>query len=257
MSGDRHDGDRNGNAAPALFCQHVFKSFGGNEVLKDVSITIPTGQFFGLLGRSGTGKSVTLGLMIGLIPLDSGIIAIEGKELGQLKHKELLEVRKRVGFLFQQGALFDSLSVRGNVAFPLRRHTDKREKEIRDIVHQTLESVGLEKDEDKMPAALSGGMRKRVGLARALVLDPSIVMADEPSSGLDAITASEIYDLLGKLKERGKTLLVVSHDGAGVRQLVDRMAVLERGSIAATGTPDELAKSENQEVRALVTARER
>lgn len=189
---------------PAIRLEHVFKAFGSNQALNDVSISVPEGQSFGLFGRSGAGKSVTLSLMIGLIPADRGAVLIEGKEIGKLKRNELLDLRKRVGFLFQHGALFDSLSVHDNVAFALRRHTHKREKEICEIVHKTLESVGVGKDEDKMPAALSGGMQKRVGLARALVLDPPIVMADEPSSGLAAITASEIYDLLAKLKNRAR-----------------------------------------------------
>jgi phospholipid/cholesterol/gamma-HCH transport system ATP-binding protein len=194
--------------------------------------------------------------MIGLMPADSGAVVIEGKDLRKLKRSELLESRKHIGFLFQQAALFDSLSVRENVAFPLRRHTDKREKEILDIVHKTLESVGLEKDENKMPAELSGGMRKRVGLARALVLDPPIVVVDEPSSGLDSITASEIYNLLSKLKERKKTLVIVTHDGAGLSSLVDELAVLDR-SIIACGKPDELAKSDNRLVKELVGSKER
>lgn len=241
----------------AIRLDHVSKAFGGNQVLQDVSLAIRHGQSFGLLGRSGMGKSVTLSLMIGLAPVDSGAVLIEGRELGKLKRRELLELRKRMGYLFQQAALFDSISVRDNVAFPLRRHTDKREKEIRDIVHRTLESVGLENEEDKMPGALSGGMRKRVGLARALVLDPPIIMADEPSSGLDAITASEIYDLLAKLRDRKKTLMIVTHDGAGLRTLVDELAVLDRGSIVACGKPEELASSENQLVRELVSSKER
>lgn len=242
---------------PAIRLDHVSKSFGATQVLKDVSVTISEQRSFGLLGRSGTGKSVTLSLMIGLIRADSGEVVIEGKDLRKLGRRELLETRKRIGFLFQEAALFDSISVRENVAFPLRRHTNKREKEIRDIVHQTLESVGLEKDEHKMPAALSGGMLKRVGLARALVLDPPIVMADEPSSGLDAITASEIYELLSKLKERRKTLVIVTHDGAGLSHMVDELAVLDQGSIVACGKPADLAKSDNHLVKQLVVSGER
>ncbi len=195
--------------------------------------------------------------MIGLITADSGAVSIEGKDLRKLGRGELLETRTQIGFLFQQAALFDSPTVRENVAFPLRRHTDKRENEIRDIVHRTLESVGLEKEEDKMPVALSGGMRKRVGLARALVLDPPIVMADEPSSGLHAITASEIYELLSKLRERKKTLIIVTHDGAGIFNMVDELAVLDRGNIAACGKPDELVKSDNQLVKELAGSGER
>jgi phospholipid/cholesterol/gamma-HCH transport system ATP-binding protein len=254
MAMNRMSSDGTNGKPPAICFKHVFKAFGSNQVLNDISISIPEGQSFALLGRSGTGKSVTLSLMIGLIPVDRGAVLIEGKEVGKLKRNELLQLRKRVGFLFQQGALFDSLSVRDNVAFALRRHTHKGEKEIREIVHKTLESVGLGKDEDKMPAALSGGMQKRVGLARALALDPPIIMADEPSSGLDAITASEIYDLLSTLKEHGKTLVVVTHDGARVRSVVDQVVVLNQGRIAASGSPDELAESDDSLVRDLVTA---
>jgi len=249
--------ERSEGVPDAIRLEHVSKSFAGNQVLKDVSIAIPNGQSFGLLGRSGTGKSVTLSLMIRLLAPDRGTVLIEGKDLSKLNHNELLESRKHVGFLFQQAALFDSLSVRDNVAFPLRRHTKKREKEIRDIVQRTLESVGLEKDENKMPAALSGGMHKRVGLARALVLDPPIIMADEPSSGLDPITASEIYDLLSKLRERKKTLVIVTHDGTGVRDIVDELAVLDHGSIVAYGKPNELANSDNQLVKELAKSTER
>lgn len=243
--------------SPAIRLDHVSKSFGGTQVLKDVSIAIREEESFGLLGRSGTGKSVTLSLMIGLLRADSGTVLIEGQDVRKLGRRELLESRKRIGFLFQQAALFDSISVRENVAFPLRRHTNKREKEIRGIVHQALESVGLEKDEDKMPGALSGGMLKRVGLARALVLDPPIVMVDEPSSGLDAITASEIYELLSKLRERKKTLVIVTHDGSGLSNMVDEVAVLDRGVIVACGKPDELMKSDNQLVKLLAGSKER
>lgn len=241
----------------AIRLDHVSKAFKQGEVLKDVSIDIPQGQAFGLLGRSGTGKSVTLNLMIGLMPPDRGSVLVLGNDLRKLKRKELLSIRKNIGFLFQQAALFDSLTVRENVAFPLRRHTHKRPREIRDIVHRSLESVGLGGEGDKMPSALSGGMRKRVGLARALVLDPPIVLADEPSSGLDAITASEIYDLLRKLKDSGKTLVVVTHDGSGMRAIVDRMAVLDQGKIVASGKPGDLLNSDQKLVHELVEARER
>lgn len=259
MSGPANNGARPGQSPQpaAIRLDHVFKSFDGHAVLKDVSIEIQHGKAFGLLGRSGVGKSVTLSLMIGLIPADRGAVLIEGNDLQKLSREDLLQTRKRIGFLFQQAALFDSLSVSENIEFPLRRHTKKRGREIRDIVHRSLESVGLENDGDKMPGALSGGMLKRAGLARALVLDPPIILADEPSSGLDAITAAEIYDLLHKLRERGKTLVVVTHDGAGVRGIVDEMAVLNEGSIVAYGTVDELVASDNKLVHELVKGEER
>jgi phospholipid/cholesterol/gamma-HCH transport system ATP-binding protein len=209
------------------------------------------------LGRSGTGKSVTLKLMIGLLKPDKGKIFIDDQELTDLDAPALSEVRKHVGFLFQNAALFDSISLAENLAFPLRRHTRKSANEIRDIVHEKLEQVGLEKDYDKMPADLSGGMRKRAGLARALVLDPSILLVDEPSAGLDRITASEIDQLLLDLKTRKKvTLVLVTHDPAGARRFGDRLAVLEDGKFIGTGTAEELEKSDNDTVRKLVSARE-
>jgi phospholipid/cholesterol/gamma-HCH transport system ATP-binding protein len=164
----------------------------------------------------------------------------------------LAEVRKKIGFLFQNGALFDSISVADNVAFPLRRHTRKSEDEIQEIVHEKLKEVELEKDGQKMPAELSGGMNKRAGLARALALDPSILLIDEPSSGLDRITASEIQDLLARLKNRRKvTLVVVTHDVSGARKFADHFAVLDRGKIAAYGTAEELERSSDALVRGL------
>lgn len=241
----------------AISFQHVSKSFGSRAVLKDVSIDIPQGKAFGIVGRSGAGKSVTLALMIGLIAPDRGKVLIEQKDLRSLDRAGLMAARKRIGFLFQNAALFDSLTVRENVAFPLERHTRKRKREIKELVQHALEDVGLGKDAAKMPAELSGGMRKRVGLARALILDPSIVLVDEPSSGLDVITAGEIYDLLRSLKSRGKTLVIVTHDGSAMRGLVDEMAVLEECKIAAVGTTEELEESKQDLVRTLVTGRER
>lgn len=241
----------------AIRMEHISKSFSGRKVLDDLTFQVGEGRAFCLLGKSGMGKSVTLKIMIGLIKPDQGRVFIEGNEIERLTPAELARVRKQTGFLFQNAALFDSITVAENVAFPLRRHTKKSEKEIREIVHEKLSEVELEKDGDKMPAELSGGMNKRAGLARALALDPDILLVDEPSSGLDRITASEIYDLLLRLKKkRNVTLVVVTHDVVGARKFADRFAVLDQGKIAGSGTAEDLVKSDNPLVRNLAAGSE-
>lgn len=239
---------------PAIRLDHVSKTFDGHAVLEDLSFAVRTGEAFAILGRSGTGKSVTLKLIIGLLCPDKGQIFIGNDEVQKLDRENLLRVRKTVGFMFQDAALFDSISVRDNIAFPLQRHTDKSAGEVSEIVKQKLSEVGLDGDADKMPADLSGGMRKRVGLARAMVLDPPVLLVDEPNSGLDSLTASEIYKLLADLKEKQhRTLIVVTHDAAGVRRFADRLGVLDRGHMVACDSPEELAHSDNALVRALVS----
>jgi len=247
--------DTNGSKGKAVIrFEHVSKSFAERKVLTDLSFQVGEGHAFCILGRSGIGKSVTLKLMIGLLKPDHGEIEINGTNIVDANARELNEVRKKVGFLFQDAALFDSLTVGENVAFPLRRHTQKTEDQIRGIVREKLKHVELEKEQDKMPSELSGGMRKRAGLARALALDPRILLVDEPSSGLDRITATEIYRLLLRLKERQKvTMVVVTHDAAGVRQLANSYAVLDRGAIVACGNYDEVEQSENSLVRELAS----
>lgn len=243
---------RSEDGGPAVRFDHVFKSFSGRKVLDDVSFRVDQGQAFCLLGRSGTGKSVTLKLMIGLIKPDRGSIAIHGNEIQHLKTAKLAEARKEIGFLFQDAALFDSISVAENIAFPLRRHTRKSDQEIGSIVREKLEEVELGKEGNKMPDELSGGMRKRAGLARALSLEPSILLIDEPSSGLDRITAAEIYQLLLELKKKKNvTLVVVTHDVRGARTFSDRFAVLNEGKIVGCGDVDELARSDDPLVREL------
>lgn len=235
----------------AIHLDNVSKAFNGNAVLENVSLDVKTGEAFCLLGRSGTGKSVTLKIIIGLIHPDSGSVFIEDDDVQQLDRENLMRVRKNIGFLFQNAALFDSISLAENLAFPLRRRGDKDEAQIQETVRAKLAAVGMENDGDKMPADLSGGMRKRAGLARALVMDPSILLIDEPSSGLDRITAQEIYGLLAKQKELQKTLVIVTHDAAGVRPFADRMCMLDQGHVAACGPPDELLKSTDKLVAAL------
>jgi len=240
------------NNQPAVELAHVSKAFGDRKVLDDIELKVDTGEAFCLLGRSGTGKSVTLKIMVGLIQPDAGNVLIHGQEVHGNQAAELVERRKKMGFLFQGGALFDSISVAENVAFPLRRHTEKDNAEIRDIVRQKLKEVELESEGAKMPSELSGGMVKRAALARALALDPSILLIDEPRSGLDPITATEIYDLLLRLKTRRKvTMVVVTHDVRGAKKFADRFAVLDHGHIVGRGSAEDLAHSENELVRRL------
>lgn len=242
---------------PAICVRHISKSFGKAVVLRDLSVEVAHGEAFCLLGRSGIGKSVTLKLLIGLLKPDRGEVLIDGQDVQKLDRMKLAEVRKNVGFLFQGAALFDSISVSENVAFPLRRHTKKSDKEIQAIVREKLKQVELEGQEKKMPSELSGGMKKRVGLARAMALEPGILLIDEPSSGLDRITAYEISQLLLELKKKQKvTLVVVTHDVADARIFADRFAVLDRGKIVGSGTADQLERSDNSLVRQLMSGSE-
>ena len=240
---------------PAVRLEGVSKSFGSKHVLRDVSFEVPPGCGFVILGRSGTGKSVTLKHIIGLMHPDAGRVFVHDNDVPMLKRRELSRVRQKIGFLFQSAALFDSISVGENVAFPLRRHTDLKDAEIRRRATEKLASVGLEKEYDKMPADLSGGMRKRAGLARAMALDPPLLLVDEPSAGLDPITADEIDDLLLGLKTGGgTTLIVVTHNIPSARRLGDELVMLHEGRIIARGTPAALDASDNALVRAFMTS---
>jgi len=231
---------------------HVSKSFGDRQVLQDVNLSVAPGETICIVGRSGTGKSVTLKLIIALIKPDSGHIWVDGEDITQLEGKELSRVRRKMGFLFQNAALFDFLTLYDNLALPLRRLTHKSDQEIDEIIDRVLHQVGLGGDREKMTLELSGGMKKRAGLARALVLEPEILMVDEPSSGLDRITASEIDVLLIEQKRR-TTMIIVTHDVHGARRIGDRFAVLDRGRLAALGKPEDLEGHENETVRKLVT----
>jgi phospholipid/cholesterol/gamma-HCH transport system ATP-binding protein len=236
----------------AVALDGVTKTFGDRQVLRDVSLSVSRGETICIVGRSGTGKSVTLKLIIALLKPESGHIWIDGEDITRLEGQKLSRVRRRMGFLFQNAALFDFLTLYDNLALPLRRLTRKSDQEIGQIIDRVLRQVGLSGDRHKMPQELSGGMRKRAGLARALVLEPEILLVDEPSSGLDRITASEIDDLLLEQKRR-TTMIIVTHDVHGARRIADRFAVLDRGDLAAFGTPQELENHENQIVRKLVT----
>jgi phospholipid/cholesterol/gamma-HCH transport system ATP-binding protein len=234
---------------------HVTKSFGERRVLDDISFRIGAGRSVCILGRSGTGKSVTLKHVVGLMTPDSGSVMVEGESIGRLSSRDLSRVRQRIGFLFQNAALFDSIPVGANVEFPMRRHTKLAEGRIRERAHQLLAQVGLERDYDTMPADLSGGMRKRAGLARALALEPAILLADEPSAGLDPVTASEIDALLVALRDQSRTtLLVVTHNIPSARAIGHELIFLDQGRIIARGSPAALERSDDPLVRQFMSS---
>lgn len=238
----------------AVRFEHVCKAFGEKQVLHDVCFEVPKGEALCILGRSGMGKSVTLKLAIALIKPDSGKIWIDGEDITQLEKAKLSATRRKMGYLFQDAALFDSFSLYQNLALPLHRLTDKSPEEIDTAVKRALSEVGLEKDQKKMPVELSGGMRKRAGLARALVLEPEILLVDEPSSGLDRITAGEIDELLLKQKtEKHTTLIVVTHDVHGARRVGDRFAVLDGGRLIGYGDAETIEHGENETARKLIS----
>jgi phospholipid/cholesterol/gamma-HCH transport system ATP-binding protein len=243
-----------GETRPAVVFEHVSKAFGPKQVLRDISFAVPAGRALCILGRSGTGKSVTLKLLMSLIKPDQGKIWVEEDEITRLNESGLSRVRRKMGFLFQDAALFDSLTLYENLALPLHRLTAKSQDEIDATVDSVLGQVGLASDKQKMPASLSGGMRKRAGLARALVLEPKILLADEPSSGLDRITAAEIDELLILQKtQRQTTVLVVTHDVHGARTVGDLFAVFDKGDLVAFGTAAEIERSESETARKLIS----
>jgi phospholipid/cholesterol/gamma-HCH transport system ATP-binding protein len=230
--------------AEIIRLENVRKSFGSHAVLRGVDLSIHRDSVCVIIGRSGGGKSVLLKHMIGLLKPDSGRVLVDGRDIVPLNETELAPVRRKFGMLFQGAALFDSLNVAENVAFPLTEHTRMSQSEIMDIVERKLASVGLGGMGGKMPAELSGGMRKRVGLARALALDPEIVLFDEPTSGLDPIISGAITDLIRRTQsEFGATCVVISHDIPSTLSVADRMYMLHEGRIIAEGTPDELRQS--------------
>lgn len=229
---------------PPVQVRSLGKSFGEQTVLDGINLEVAQGETLSVLGRSGTGKSVLLKLIIGLYQPDSGSIRVHGQEITGLPLKPLNEVRKKVGFLFQQAALYDSMTVQENVAFPLRRHSHVSDDERNQFVGELLATVGMDQDAHKMPAEISGGMQKRVGLARALALQPDILLFDEPTAGLDPITAAEITGVILRLqKERNMTSVVVTHDIRAARAISNRLALMSDGRILAEGTFEDLQKS--------------
>jgi len=230
----------------AVVVKDLSKSFGAQKVLNEIDLCVTRGETVVVLGRSGTGKSVLLKLLIGLQQPDSGSIRVDGEELVGLQGRPLTEIRKKMGFLFQQAALYDSLTVEENVMFPLSQHTKLSAGERKTKARELLASVGMDHHMGKMPSEISGGMQKRVGLARALVLDPTIVLLDEPTAGLDPITAAEIGKLISELhKERHVTSIVVTHDIHGARHFANRLVMVNEGRVLIDGTFEELHKSKD------------
>jgi phospholipid/cholesterol/gamma-HCH transport system ATP-binding protein len=238
--------------APAIAVEKLHKSFGSQKVLDGISLAVKRGETLAVLGRSGTGKSVLLRLIIGLEKADSGSVRIHGQDIAGLALDQLGDIRKKMGFLFQHAALYDSLTVGQNVAFPLQHHKKQMsESERNDRVKTLLAEVGLGEDDfQKMPSDISGGMQKRVGLARALALEPDILLLDEPTAGLDPISSAEIDDLVLKLQaEHHMASIVVTHDLHSAKTIADRLALLDNGEVLIDGNFEELQKSDIEFVK--------
>ena len=232
----------------------IHKSFGQQRVLDGLNLDIEDGKTTVIIGGSGGGKSVLLKHIIGLLKPDSGQVIIDGVDIASLNDRDLNEVRKKFGMLFQEAALFDSMNVLGNVAFPLREHTGKKEKEIREIVRDRLKAVGLTGVEDKMPSELSGGMRKRVGLARAIAMHPRIVLFDEPTTGLDPVMTEAINELIVETQTKfDLTCVVISHDVQSIFTVGHKIAMLYEGKIIEYGTPEEIKTSSNPVLRQFLS----
>ena len=252
---------RNGEAKPRgqtngalIEVRSLHKSFGDQTVLDGIDLQVARGETLSVLGRSGTGKSVLLKLIIGLHKPDSGSIRVHGQELTNLPLKSLNEARKKIGFLFQQAALYDSLTVEENIAFPLNRHSQEPEEQRKARVAELLSQMGMEQDAHKLPGEISGGMQKRAGLGRALALEPEILLFDEPTAGLDPITAAEIGDLILRLqKERKMTSIIVTHDIHGARTVSDRLALMRDGKIVIEGSFEDLQKSQDKFVKKFLS----
>ena len=233
---------------------NLHKSFGAFPVLRGVNLTVEKGESMTVIGGSGSGKSVLIKHIIGLLFPDKGQVTVDGEVLNDLDEQGLNEVRKKFGMLFQGAALFDSLTVWENVGFGLKQHTKMSDKDIRDVATQKLALVGLKGVEEKMPADLSGGMKKRVGLARAIAMDPQIILYDEPTTGLDPITADAINDLIIDLRKKlGVTSVAITHDMHSAYKMSDRIAMLYKGEIQETGTPDEIRGTSNPIVKQFIT----
>ncbi len=244
------------NSCPIIRLQNVWKSFGQQAVLQGVNLELSRNKVNVIIGGSGGGKSVLLKHIIGLMKPDKGRIFIDGQETTYLNEREMYPIRRKFGMLFQEGALFDSMNVTDNVAFPLREHSGKTEAEILDIVEEKLMAVGLKNMGGKMPSELSGGMRKRVGLARALALNPQIVMFDEPTSGLDPVMSSAISELISTIQQDTEaTCVVISHDIGAAMSIAHSMSMLYQGKIIAQGTPLEMRDMDNPIVQQFIHGR--
>ncbi|MGL2988568.1 ABC transporter ATP-binding protein [Flavobacterium sp. RSSA_27] len=236
-----------------IVVQNLWKSFKKNQVLKGINFSLEKGESLVIIGRSGSGKSVCIKCIVGLISPDKGTILVFGTDVTQLKNEALNAIRLRIGFMFQNGALYDSMSVRDNLAFTLKHHTKNlTDDEIEKRIEMALNDVGLNEAIDKMPSELSGGMRKRIGLARTLIIEPEIILYDEPTSGLDTITAREISELIVSIqKKRQATAIIITHDMACAKKTGNRMIILKDGIIYAEGTYDALEQNGDRWVKSF------
>jgi phospholipid/cholesterol/gamma-HCH transport system ATP-binding protein len=235
---------------------NLIKSFGDNHVLKGFNMDLQKGENLVVLGKSGSGKSVLIKCMVGLLYPDNGSVKVFGQEVADLSVNELDDLRTRIGFLFQSSALYDSMTVRENLEFPLKRHHPKlNQKEVDDLVMEALANVGLERAVDLMPSELSGGMRKRIGLARTLILKPEIMLYDEPTTGLDPVTSREISELILEVQNNYKTSsIIITHDMDCARTVANRVIILINGERYAMGTFDELMKSDDPQLKPFFAA---
>lgn len=232
---------------------HLKKSFGDNHVLRDINLLINKGENLVILGQSGTGKSILIKCIVGLVQIDDGKLIIFGQDVSELKNNELVQMYKRIGFLFQSGALYDSMSVRENLEFPLRRKKRSMKKEeLESLIKDALEDVGLDEAIDLSPSELSGGMRKRLGLARTLILKPEIMLYDEPTTGLDPITSKEISNLILEVQKKHNTSsIIITHDIECARLTANRIIVIKDGVCSAEGSYEELEKSNDPWIRSF------
>ena len=229
-----------------IVVENLSKRFGDYYALRDIDMTVHRGQIVVIIGGSGAGKTTLLKILIGLDKPTSGHIYVDGKDIAPMRERELNRVRRKFGMVFQYSALLDSMNVLENIAFPLREHTKLREKEIRRRVREKLDVLSLGKIERRMPSELSGGMKKRVGLARALMLEPDVLMYDEPTSGLDPLSCRLVDDLIVETRDRfGVTSIVISHDMAGALRIADQIYLLAKGKIETSGTPEALVQGSN------------
>mgnify|MGYP005828270585 FL=1 len=237
---------------PVIEISHLYKSFGTVDVLKDFNLNLFEGENLVLMGKSGSGKSVMIKCLVGLMEVDKGSIKVLGKDIAELKQNELDELRTDIGFLFQGSALYDSMTVRENLEFPLRRHSHNSENKTQALVKEALDNVGLPDTIDLMPAELSGGMQRRIALARALILKPKIIIYDEPTTGLDPITAKEIILLMMNIQKKYATSsLIITHDVDCARVISNRMILLLDGKDYAEGSFNDLAKSDDPKIKAF------
>lgn len=237
---------------PLIEVKGVSKRYGTKIVHENIDLSVHKGEILTLMGGSGSGKSVLLRSMIGLEKPDKGKILFYGQDIAKLDEAQLVDVRKRIAYVFQYGALFDSLTVEENLAYPLREHTKMTDAEIHEKVIATLRKVGLEGSEKLLPSDLSGGMQRRVGVARSIIMDPEVILYDEPTTGLDPYNTKQILKIILQLKDHGATSILVTHDMSSIFAVTDRVAFLKQGRIAALGTADEIKASKDAELHSFI-----